>query len=104
MWPSDEQSSCSRNGHMVGSRFIHPISNELPQTQRVRHTPRNPSFAVYALEKAQQHQPKIHSRSQRWPTVLLGIKFSTLLFTKRIELGCLQCPVQLLIEGVSWGF
>src|SRR4029453_18539716 len=84
------QSPRPGNGHVVGRGFIEAISEELSQTQRVRHSPRDPTFAVYALEKAQQHHPEIHSGCQRWPALLLGVKTLALFLAKRVEFGGLQ--------------
>src|SRR5436190_7442308 len=95
-----DQPPCPRNRRVIGRHLVQPHPQKIPQPQRIRRPPRNPPFAVDALEISDQQQAEISPRCQTGPPHLLRVEARTLLLHVLVKAALLQQPVQLLVEGM----
>ena len=65
-----------------------------PQTQRIRHPPRNPALRRQTLEIADEQHPEIPTRTQTRPSQPVRVEGRAQLLDERIESGIRQDPVQ----------
>src|SRR5216683_1826220 len=87
-----------RNRRVIGRHLVQSHPQKTPQPQRIRRPPRNPPFAVDALEISHQQQAEIPPRRQTRPPHLLRVEARTLLLHVLVKAALLQQPVQLLVE------
>src|SRR5712692_600575 len=87
-----------RNRRVIGRHLVQSYPQKTPQPQRIRRPPRNPPFAVDALEISNQQQAEIPPRRQTGPPHLLRVEARTLLLHVLVKTALLQQPVQLLVE------
>ena len=86
-------------GYAKGSDSIE--CEERPQTQRIRHPPRNPALGGHTLEIANEQQPEIPTRPQTraaQPTRVEGLAQP---LHEGVKPGFFQDPVQPLEERMS---
>src|SRR6266851_10081251 len=87
-----------RNRRVIRRHLVQSHAQKTAQPQRIRRPPRNPPFAVDALEISNQQQAEIPPRRQTGPPHLLRVEARTLLLHVLVKTALLQQPVQLLVE------
>src|SRR5712691_11042303 len=98
------QPAGARDGHMIRRPLIQPDLQKLPQTQRIRHPPRDASFALDPFKETDQHHPEVHPRSQRRAAQLLVIELAAAGLAELVEACLIQHFVQPPIERMARSF
>ena len=94
------QPARARQRRMVRRRLVQREVQEVPDTQRVRRTPRDRALRVQSLEVAEQQQPKVATRCQTRATHIVGIEFRALPLGEGVEPRLVEHAIQPLIKGM----